>query len=318
MLRSPRRRRSSARAGGHPAGGHVPLVVAVDDSTPHRGQPHRRLACPLARTTRSSSVISGNCLPGRGRCGPGGAARGTARRPDAARLDFVEVLRGLPEWGPSYQAVRVFRDARDAPLPAGASAELGDRIVPTVYGLVNCTDATAERMVMAFLAGVAVAYGRQMSFLPDPVKVKTVSIEGDFLIAGIRHHLGPFGELNERNVRLLLAAEPPTWHGAGPDPDVEGWTWKLWFGSLRPFAVDTGPEYLAALEQFLGGPWQAAVAEGPVEPSALPRALDHLDAVWQVITGQALFKRAGIREGGVTCRGGDHCRRLRGAVQRSV
>jgi hypothetical protein len=67
--------------------------------------------------------------------------------------------------------------------------------------------------------------------------------------------------------------------------------WKLWFGSLRPFAVDTGHEYLAALEKLIGTPPQLVDSWFPVEPSALPRALDHLDTLWLATAGQRLFKR---------------------------
>ena len=205
-------------------------------------------------------------------------------------VDLIEVLRELPEWGHGYRAVRVFRDSTVTPLP-GAPAELGDRIVPTVHGLVHCERGTAIRMVKAFLAGVAVGYGRQMSFLPDPVKVKPVSIDADYLVVGIRQQLGAFGEVSGRQVRLMLAGEPATWLGVDPDPDVTGWTWKLWFGSLRPFAVETGPDYLAALENLIGTPPQLVDSWAPVEPSALPRALDHLDTVWLATAGQRLFKR---------------------------
>jgi hypothetical protein len=208
-----------------------------------------------------------------------------------AGLDLRDVLRELPEWDHRYQAIRVLRD--NAPQP-NAPSELGDRIAPTVHGLVHCEHPVSDQLVQAFLASVAVGYQRQLSLLPDPVKVKPVTLGSDALIAGVRRHLGPFGEVDDRQVRLMLAGEPATWLGVHPDPDSPGWTWNLWFGSLRPFAVETGPEYLAALEELIGSHPAPQPSWAPVEPSALPRALDHLDLIWLVRTQQRLFQRPGF------------------------
>ena len=209
-----------------------------------------------------------------------------------AGLDLRDVLRDLPQWDHGYQAVRSLRSPNPVP---GAPAELGDRIVPTVYGLVNCSGGTAGQMVKSFLASVSVGYEQQLSSLPDPVRVKPVTLTGIALTAGLIQRLGrPFGDHHDRQVRLMLAGEPATWLGVHPDPDAQDWTWNLWFGSLRPFAVETGPAYLAALEQLFGGRPEPPDSGAPVEPSALPRALDHLDAVWQVVAGRRLFKRPGF------------------------
>jgi len=207
-----------------------------------------------------------------------------------ADLDLRDVLRDLPVWDYGYQAIRVLQDT--APLP-NAPRELGDILAPTVYGLVN--HGRGDQMVKVFLASVQVGYARQLGFLPDPVRVKPVVLSSDALIAGVRQVIGrPFGEGNPGQVRLMLAGEPATSLGVSPDPDSPDWEWKLWFRSLRPFAVDTGPEYLAALEQLIGHRPERAVSGAALEPSALPRALDHLDLVWLVRTGQRLFKRPGF------------------------
>jgi hypothetical protein len=209
----------------------------------------------------------------------------------SAGLDLTDVLHELPEWNHGYRAVRVLRSPN--PLP-NAPPELGDRIAPTVHGLVHSAGGTADQMVKSFLAGVKVGYARQMSFLPDPLKVKPVTLDSQALISGIRQQLGPFGEVSAGQVRLMLAGEPTTWLGVSPDADSPDWTWKLWFEPLGPFAVDTGPAYLAALEELIGGRPASADSRAMVEPSALPRALDHLDAVWHLLAGQRLFKRPGF------------------------
>jgi hypothetical protein len=208
-----------------------------------------------------------------------------------AGLDLRDVLRELPEWDLQYKTVRVLRSPNPVP---NAPPELGDQIVPTVHGLVHCGPGTADQMVKAFLASVAIGCARQLGSLPNPVTVKPVTLPSDALIAGIRQQLGPFGEVNRRQVHLMLAGEPPTWLGVHPDPDSPDWTWHLWFGSLRSFAVETGTDYLAALEQLIGDRPPLADSGAPVEPSALPRALDHLDAVWRLRTRQRLFKHPGF------------------------
>ena len=166
-----------------------------------------------------------------------------------AGLDLRDVLRELPEWNHQYQTIRVLRG--NAP-PVNAPVELGDQIAPTVHGLVHCGRPVADGLVKVFLASVAIGYQRQLSLLPDPVKVKPVTLTSDALIVGIRQRLGPFGEVSERQARLMLAGEPATWLGVSPDPDSPDWTWNLWFGSLQPFAVETGAEYLASLQELIG------------------------------------------------------------------
>jgi hypothetical protein len=208
-----------------------------------------------------------------------------------AGLDLQDVLRELPEWNHQYQTVRVIRANEP---PANAPVELGDQIAPTVHGLVHCGRPVADRFVKVFLASVAIGYQRQLSLLPDPVKVKPVTLASNALIADVRQYLGPFGEVSGRQVRLMLAGEPATWLGVHPDPDSPGWTWNLWFGSLEPFAVETGAQYLASLEELIGSHPEPRRSWAPAEPSALPRALDHLDLVWLVRTRQRLFQRPGF------------------------
>lgn len=207
-----------------------------------------------------------------------------------AGLDLVAVLHELPEWNHGYQAVRVLH--RAVTTPQGAPAELGDQIAPTIYGLVHQSGGIAAEMVQAFLSSVRFAYTRQMTLVPDPVRVKAVTVGSEDLITGIRRERSlPFGEVSARLVRLMLTGEPATWLGVPPDPDAQDWNWNLWFGSLRPYAVETGLDYLAALEDLIAPPPQLADSSVPVEPSALPRALDHLDTVWLATAGQRLFKR---------------------------
>lgn len=80
------------------------------------------------------------------------------------------MLRELPELDLQYRAVRVLRS--NSPVP-NAPAELGDRLAPTVYGLVHCGWPGAEKLVKAFLTSVAIGYQRQLRLLPDPMRGET-------------------------------------------------------------------------------------------------------------------------------------------------
>jgi hypothetical protein len=159
--------------------------------------------------------------------------------------------------------------------------------VPTVYGLVH--SGNGDHMVSLFLASIRVGYEQQTCFLPNPLKVKPVLLNSDVLMAGVtqvtgRHLFGDHAAL----VRRMLAGEPATWTNVSPDPDDPKWEWNLSFRSLRPYAVDSGMDYLAALEQLIGQRPQPAPYGAPIVPSALPRALDHLDAIWRIRTRQPL------------------------------
>src|SRR5258708_37460260 len=132
-----------------------------------------------------------------------------------AGMDLRDVLHELPEWNHGYQAVRVLRSPNPVP---NAPVELGDRIAPTVHGLVHCGGGTADQMVRSFLATVSVGYARQLSLLPDPVTVKPVTLLRHALIAAIRRQLGPLGHVSERPLHLLLARRQATWLRPPPDP----------------------------------------------------------------------------------------------------
>lgn len=71
-----------------------------------------------------------------------------------------------------------------------------------------------------------------------------------------------------------------------------------------PLRSRNRPEYLAALEGLIGGqPPQPSWAS--VEPSALPRALDHLDVVWLLRAKERLFKRPGFARTASLAEGAD-------------
>lgn len=205
-------------------------------------------------------------------------------------LDLPDVLNDLPEWRHGYRAIQVLTDP--APLP-NVPRELGDRLAPTVYGLVH--SGKGDHIVSLFLASVKAACDQQAGFLPDPMKVKPVVLTSDALMRRVSQITSRnlFGE-HAALVRLMLAGEPVTWNRVSSDPGDPQWEWNLSFQPLRPFAVDTGMDYLAALEQLIGHRPEPAPYGAPVQPSALPRALDHLDLVWRVRTGEPLFKRPGF------------------------
>jgi hypothetical protein len=211
-----------------------------------------------------------------------------------AGLELPEVLNDLPEWRHGYRAIRVLTDP--APLPK-VPRELRDKLAPTVYGLVH--SGRGDQMVSLFLASVKAGYERQANFLPDPLQVKPVVLTGDRLMARVSQitQRTLFGE-HTALVRLMLAGEPSTWTSVNSDPDDPQWEWDLSARSLRPYAVDSGMDYLAALDQLIGHRAQPALYGVPLDPSALPRALDHLDVVWLARTGKRLFKHRGFARSG--------------------
>jgi hypothetical protein len=204
-----------------------------------------------------------------------------------AGLDTRAVFDGLPLWHHTYRAIRILPSKESIP---DAPPELGARVAPTVYGLVHCQRPFADTLTKAFLTAVAVGYQAQLSSLPDPTKVRPVTLSSEALTATIGRRLGVGGTLQARHVRQLLSGEPATWSGVNSDPDAPDWTWNLWFGSLRDYAVDSGEAYLAVLEQLIGIP-RTPDAWTPTDPAALPRALDYLDLVWRACAGQRLFQR---------------------------
>jgi len=98
-------------------------------------------------------------------------------------------------------------------------------------------------------------------------------------------------DLKPAELGLLLSGEPLTMGGGVREADA--WTWDLTrHRPLRPFVAADARELLVKLDGLSSA--QAEQSYVPVSPDALPRALDHLNVVWKVLTGQRLFYPRGL------------------------
>lgn len=203
-------------------------------------------------------------------------------------MDAEAALHSLPQWqGPgvtSYQAVRT------VPAAAGnSSPDIEARTVLTVHGLFHASRDEEHPLVRAFRKAVEVAAERQGSATISPLKATSITVEGDRLAGVVSHRASV--DLKPTELGLLLAGEPLT--TGGGVREAGAWTWDLTrHRPLRPFVTADARELLVKLDGLSGA--QVEQPYVPVSPDALPRALDHLNVVWKVLTGQRLFYPRGL------------------------
>jgi hypothetical protein len=203
-------------------------------------------------------------------------------------MDAEAALRSLPQWqGPGvtrYQAVRT------VPAAAGnSSPDIEARTVLTVHGLFHVSRDEEHPLVRAFRKAVDVGAERQGSATISPLKATSITVEGDRLASVVSHRASV--DLKPAELGLLLSGEPLTTGGGVREADA--WTWDLTrHRPLRPFVTADARELLVKLDGLSGA--QAEQPYVPVSPDALPRALDHLNVAWKVLTGQRLFYPRGL------------------------
>lgn len=193
---------------------------------------------------------------------------------DRRGLDAEAVLRRLPTWQQQYRPVWANH--------LGGSLDPAKPVELTVHGLAAAGD---TELLPVFLAALAVAAEHQASAEPDPHELTVLKLSGDLLTSRVEQR-SDRRPLPPSLVRARLRREPPTWSS---HTELPGWVWDLTHSPLRHFrGVTTVEDYLERLEDLVGArpPTAAAV---PVAPLALLDALDHLDAVWTVRTGQRLL-----------------------------
>jgi hypothetical protein len=198
-------------------------------------------------------------------------------------LGLDDVLRRLPVWQHNYRSVNV--------MQTGIGDLLESKIVPTMHGLVHSGHPTAARLVELFLAAVRVAEERQRIVPLDPLEVRTVRISAEDLTTGVAALMSGDVNVDAMQLRLMLRLEPSTWSGIPGHPDDAAWSWDLSRASLWPYIATSGQNYLTALEQHVIGVPAPLAATGPIDPLALPRALDNLDVTWLALTKARLMQR---------------------------
>jgi hypothetical protein len=203
-------------------------------------------------------------------------------------MDAEAALRSLPQWpGPgvtSYQAVRT------APAVAGnSSPDIEARTVLTVHGLFHASPVEEHPLVRVFRKAVEVGAEQQGGATISPLKATTITVEADYLASVVSHRAS--ADIKPAELGLLLSGEPLT--TGGGVREAETWTWDLTrHRPLRPFVTPDARELLVKLDALTGT--QVEQPYIPVSPDALPRALDHLNVTWKVLTGQRLFYPRGL------------------------
>ena len=203
-------------------------------------------------------------------------------------IDADAVLRNLPQWpwlaGSGYQAVRA------VPGVAGnSSPTIEARTVLTVYGLFHSADGSDHPLVRTFLKAIDVAAGVQGGATLSPTTVTRITVAGSDLASIASHRAST--DFTAETIGLLLQGEPATLGGGVHESS--DWTWDLTqFRPLQPFVSDDARSYLIKLDALLGSKTPQPYTS--VSPDALPRALDHLNVVWKVVTKERLFYPRGL------------------------
>lgn len=203
-------------------------------------------------------------------------------------IDAEAALRSLPQWqGPgvtSYQAVRT------VPAAAGnSSPDIEARTVLTVHGLFHASRDEEHPLLRAFRKAVEIGAEQQGGAAISPLKATPITVEGGHLAEVVSHKASI--DVKPAELGLLLSGEPLTTGGGVREADA--WTWDLTrHRPLRPFVTVDARKLLVKLDGLSGA--QTEQPYVPVSPDALPRALDHLNVAWTVLTGQRLFYPRGL------------------------
>ncbi|WP_239340577.1 hypothetical protein [Frankia sp. CiP3] len=201
-----------------------------------------------------------------------------ALRLEADGPDPDDTLRNLPTWQHYYRPVSV---------PGhGVLPEPDHQIALTVHGLFHVRHPATGHLLRAFLAALGLAAEHQLRVIPLPDRMQEITIQGLDFTQEVNKRADV--SLTPRQLASLLRREPATWSGIQNDQS-DDWTWNLTRLRLSHVReVTTAEGYLTALEQIVGIPVIAATEQLP--PLALPEALDHLDLMWRVVTGQRLLR----------------------------
>jgi hypothetical protein len=203
-------------------------------------------------------------------------------------IDADAALRNLPQWpwlaGSGYRAVRT------VPAAAGNSSPTVEaRTVLTVYGLFHSANGSDHPLVHTFLKAIDVAAGVQGGATLSPTTVTPITIAASDLASIASHRAST--DFTAETLGLLLQAEPAT--SGGGVHESSDWTWDLTqYRPLQPFVSDDARSYLIKLDALLGT--KTPQSYKSVNPETLPRALDHLNVVWKVVTEERLFYPRGL------------------------
>jgi hypothetical protein len=204
-------------------------------------------------------------------------------------VDAEAALRNLPQWQwrngtLEYQAIRM------VPAVAGnSSPDIEARTVLTIQGLFHAPDGAEHPLVRGFLKAIQVGASRQGGATLSPTEARPITVSAAEIVGVVNHQAST--NLTAETVGLLLSGEPATTGGGVRESD--NWTWDLTrYRPLQPFAVTDVRSYLVKLDALLAN--QVPRPYTAVSPEALPRALDHLNVVWNIVAQQRLFYPRGL------------------------
>ncbi len=199
---------------------------------------------------------------------------------DEAGIDADRVWREMPTWDRNYRAAQAL-DSFGSQTPLDEQ-----RVALSVHGWVHSGHETSDYVIRLFLSAIQLGHQAQRSAPLDPDHVRDVQLDGPRLFAQADQALDGRPTGGRDVLPHVLSMEPPTWGSLSVSRESDSsfpdaWTWGVTRLRLEPFAQSkTGWDYLATLQEQVAAPSRATIRAS--DPLTLPRALDHIDVVWQL------------------------------------
>ena len=199
---------------------------------------------------------------------------------DEAGIDADRVWREMPTWDRNYRAAQAL-DSFGSQTPLDEQ-----RVALSVHGWVHSGHESSGYVIRQFLSAIQLGHQAQRSAPLDPDHVRDVQLDGPRLFAQADQALDGKPTGGRDVLPHVLSMEPPTWGSLSVSREADSsfsdaWTWGVTRLRLEPFAQSkTGWDYLATLQEQVAAPSRATIRAS--DPLTLPRALDHIDVVWQL------------------------------------
>ncbi|TDD87357.1 hypothetical protein E1293_08095 [Actinomadura darangshiensis] len=213
-------------------------------------------------------------------------------RLDAEDIDAEAVLASLPRLAEGWPGVASYGLVSTSDSGPHLRTTTVLRLTAAGLRLIPGT----EPLQSAFLAAIQLMTERERAIQPDPTKEVLAHVDSEDVKSRLWSHAGKAGgpppsDLVLAAVGTLLANEPlRAWSGLGTRAGG-GWQMRLLtgLGGIRAMrGVESIDEYVERILQLLT-PAPNPTPPRPVGHMDLPQAIDYLDVVWKLKTGQRLF-----------------------------